>query len=102
MTTSKRKSPFDPSYSPYGYSQVRGNADEWRQSYEDMWMGEEETVVVLDKDNPYVILGLKQGAKQSEVKSAWRQYALKHHPDHGGNEETFKKGLAAYSFLNRR
>jgi curved DNA-binding protein CbpA len=62
-------------------------------------MGEEEAVAVLDKDNPYTVLGLQQGADAAAVKSAWRQFAMKNHPDIGGDEAVFKKGLAAYSLL---
>lgn len=95
----KKSRAFDKDYAPYGHAKEKGNPTEWRKAYETRMMGEEEAIAVLDADNPYTILGLQQGADAAAVKSAWRTYAMKHHPDHGGNEDTFKKGLAAYSLL---
>ena len=99
MAKKRRNNPFDPQYAPYGHAEKKGNPTEWREAYNARMMGEEEAVAVLDKDNPYNVLGLQQGADAAAVKTAWRQFAMKNHPDHGGNETTFKKGLAAYSLL---
>lgn len=99
MPKMRRNNPFDPQYAPYGHAEKKGNPTEWRKAYETRMMGEAEAVAVLDKDNPYNVLGLQQGADAAAVKTAWRTYAMKHHPDHGGDEATFKKGLAAYSLL---
>lgn len=96
----KRKSRvWDDDFAPYGHAEKKGNPTEWREAYNTRMMGEEEAVAVLDKDNPYNVLGLQQGADTAAVKTAWRQFAMKNHPDHGGDEATFKKGLAAYSLL---
>ena len=65
-------------------------------------MGHDEAVSVLDKDNPYSILGLAQGADKDAVKKAFRAYSLKWHPDVNkapDAEAMFKKGHAAYSLL---
>lgn len=51
-------------------------------------------------DKYYQILGLNPGASQDEIKKAYRELALKHHPDHNGNEEEFKKVNEAYSVLS--
>lgn len=40
--------------------------------------------------NPYQILGIPNDATLEMVKDAYRQLATKHHPDKGGNQETFK------------
>lgn len=40
--------------------------------------------------DPYKILGIQQNATLDEVKDAYRQLARVHHPDKGGNSETFK------------
>jgi molecular chaperone DnaJ len=51
----------------------------------------------------YEILGVGRGASQEEVKRAYRQQALKYHPDRNpGNkeaEEKFKEAAEAYSVL---
>lgn len=93
---------FDPNYAPYGKSETRGNRKQWRESFEYRMMDEDEAVATLDTNNPYTILGLTQGAGKDEVKSAFRIYAKKWHPDHNSSddaEEMFKKGHAAYSVL---
>lgn len=50
--------------------------------------------------NYYLILGLKSGASQEEIKKAFRKLALVHHPDmKTGNEAKFKQISEAYTFL---
>lgn len=97
-----RVNPFSRDYAPYGHAKVKGNPDDWRKAYEDRMMDENEAIAVLDQDNPYVVLGLAQGADAAAVKTAWRQFAMKNHPDKGGDAATFQKGFAAYSHLSRR
>lgn len=55
--------------------------------------------------NYYEILGIDRNASPEEIKSAYRQAALKHHPDKNKDnkaaaEEQFKKINEAYSVLN--
>jgi len=47
----------------------------------------------------YSVLGVKPGATTQEVKAAYRRLAKIHHPDAGGDPETFKKIHAAYRNL---
>ena len=47
----------------------------------------------------YDRLGLKKNANDNEIKKAYRKLAIKHHPDKGGDEETFKKISEAYQNL---
>lgn len=47
----------------------------------------------------YSILGLRRGASSDEIKKAYRQMAMKHHPDRGGDEKKFKEISQAYEFL---
>ena len=47
----------------------------------------------------YATLGLDKSCSDAEIKKCYRKLALKHHPDHGGNEEAFKKIQQAYETL---
>lgn len=42
----------------------------------------------IDNTKFYTLLGVAKDADQAEIKKAYRQAALKHHPDRGGNAET--------------
>ena len=48
----------------------------------------------------YEDLGLDPGASQADVKKAYRKLAMKHHPDKGGDPDTFKKISHAYDVLS--
>jgi molecular chaperone DnaJ len=50
--------------------------------------------------DPYKILGVNRNASKSEIKKAYRELAMKYHPDQGGNEEKFKQVSEAYSILS--
>ena len=50
--------------------------------------------------DPYKTLGIKKDASQDEIKKAFRERALKHHPDKGGDEEKFKQINEAYSMIS--
>ncbi len=58
----------------------------------------------VSKRDYYEVLGVSRGASEQEVKSAYRQMALKFHPDRNpGNkeaEEAFKEAAEAYSVLS--
>ena len=41
--------------------------------------------------NYYNVLGVNKTASQDEIKRAFKKAAMQHHPDRGGNEETFKQ-----------
>ena len=48
----------------------------------------------------YKLLDLDKNASIDEIKKAYKQKALKCHPDRGGNEEEFKKISTAYETLS--
>lgn len=50
-------------------------------------------------NNFYNTLGVKENATQDEIKKAYRKLAIEHHPDKGGNEDTFKSISEAYDTL---
>lgn len=45
------------------------------------------------------LLGLAPTATADELKARWQVVALEHHPDHGGDQATFMRLLAAYRRL---
>jgi molecular chaperone DnaJ len=57
----------------------------------------------VSKRDYYEVLGVNRGAGETEIKSAYRKLALKHHPDRNpGNrqaEEHFKEAAEAYAVL---
>lgn len=50
-------------------------------------------------ESNYDILGIKHGASEGEIRSAFRKMVLDHHSDRGGDEEKFKKIIQAYEDL---
>jgi DnaJ family protein A protein 2 len=48
----------------------------------------------------YEALGLPRTATKEDISRAYRQLALKHHPDKGGNPEDFKRITEAHSVLS--
>lgn len=49
--------------------------------------------------DPYTILGVSKGSSDSEIKSAYRKLAKKHHPDTGGDQQTFAEISSAYDSI---
>lgn len=49
--------------------------------------------------DPYEILGITPEAGETAVRSAWREAARTHHPDAGGDAETFKRSQWAFETI---
>jgi DnaJ-class molecular chaperone len=52
------------------------------------------------KKDLYKILNVSKKSSQDEIKKAYRKLALEHHPDKGGDSDTFKEITEAYSVLS--
>ena len=48
---------------------------------------------------PHDVLGVSPGATAKEVTEAFRRFALRNHPDRGGDAERFRAGSEAYRRL---
>ena len=55
---------------------------------------------VAGEKNLYEILGVSRDASSDEINKAFRKLAVKHHPDAGGDAETFKQISQAYDVLS--
>merc|ERR1711988_2060292 len=53
-----------------------------------------------DTSKYYDLLGVEKDASESEIKKAYRKLAMKHHPDKGGDPDTFKKMTEAHTILS--
>jgi len=54
----------------------------------------------VDTTKLYEVLGVEKDADPKTMKKAYRKLCLKHHPDKGGDEHTFKEVNAAYEILS--
>lgn len=51
---------------------------------------------------PHKTLGVAPDASFEEVRAAYKRLAMQHHPDRGGDIETFQRVKHAYDILARR
>jgi DnaJ family protein A protein 2 len=54
----------------------------------------------VDNEKFYKLLGVDKGASDNDIKKAFRKLAIKHHPDKGGDPETFKELTRAHEVLS--
>lgn len=48
----------------------------------------------------YQVLSIGRDASGEDIKVAWRRFSKQHHPDKGGDKETFQRGQRAYEILS--
>ena len=65
---------YDPREKGYGHS------GQWRSAFRQR-MSLDEAREYVDKDSPYMILGVPEGSAWTIIKSAYRRMASKWHPD---------------------
>ncbi len=59
---------------------------EWRQSYTGQGAKANSGIEGMDEAEALAILGIKAGAKESQIISAHRNLMKQYHPDHGGSD----------------
>lgn len=104
VVKSKTKKGFMDGYKTYDTSNGYGNESEWKQAFNQR-MGFDEAKTILSNDDPYSILGILVGATFAEIKKAYRQMAMKWHPDRNpgvNTTEKMQKIIAAYTFLTSK
>jgi curved DNA-binding protein CbpA len=52
--------------------------------------------------SPHAILQVSSNATPEVIRAAYRALALKHHPDKGGNQESFQEIQKAYDTLTKQ
>jgi len=61
---------------------------------------DEPTAPKVSNTRLYELLGVDRKASSSEIKKAYHRMAMKHHPDKGGDPETFKDIQRAFEVLS--
>jgi DnaJ homolog subfamily A member 2 len=56
----------------------------------------------VDTQQLYDVLGVPKEATEQDIRKAFRKLTLVHHPDKGGDENTFKEINAAYEVLSNK
>ncbi len=97
----KKKKGFMDVYKHYDISGGFGNRAEWREAFYTR-LGFEVALEVLGEDDPLVLFGLRADSTWEDVSRRWRELAVQHHPDKGGDPVVFKKYGAAFEVLERR
>jgi hypothetical protein len=55
-----------------------------------------------ERTSVWEVLGVTRDVTEAELKAAYRRRALEMHPDHGGDDESFRRLLRAYAEAQRR
>ena len=54
-----------------------------------------------DPDDPYTVLGVHRSTPPEIIKAVYKAWAINHHPDKGGDVETFKRINVAYDQIKK-
>jgi len=54
-----------------------------------------------DADDPYAIMGIHRNTPPEIIKAVYKAWAVNHHPDKGGDSETFKRINVAYDQIKK-
>jgi hypothetical protein len=86
-----------------GFKKYKEEKDSKRQHFFNNLNSEIDEIEQL-KYNPIQILGLTDGVQYTEldIKKAYRNLAIRYHPDKGGSDEVFKILTKAYMYLLKR
>ena len=100
----KAKKGFMDGYKSYDTTNGYGDSSQWKQAFNQR-MGFDEAKTILSNDDPYSILGLAFNATLAQIKKAFREMAMKWHPDKNPGYDTtekMQKIIAAYTFLTSK
>lgn len=94
------------SHPQYDTSTGYGNHRHWRSSFQGR-MSMDEAEIIIKKNDPYSVLGLKRDCTLDQLKKAYRKRAIECHPDKHPDEiekytEMMKLINAAYTILKDR
>jgi DnaJ-class molecular chaperone len=85
-------------YKTYNTMNGFGSADDWNRNFNQR-MNFEDANLILNGRDAYEILNVSQSDSLESIKKAYRQLALKNHPDRGGNTKIMQDIIAAYTFI---
>ncbi len=99
----KPKKGFLDGYKTYDTSEGFGFPSQWQESFNKR-MSMEDAKLIMNEDDPYVILGVQRGDVIDVVKKAFRKMAMKFHPDKNPGlekemNEKMQKIIAAYTII---
>jgi hypothetical protein len=82
----------------------RRQDEKWKKFFENGgftggFTGGFEGQPAIDRSQHTNTLGVSDNATDEEIKTAYKKFALKTHPDKGGNPEDFRKYTEAYNAL---
>jgi hypothetical protein len=82
--------------SKYGtYKGPRGNPERLRSIFDDAFANSNAVKSIVGASS-FSALGLIPSASEKEIRKAYRSVIIHNHPDHGGDEATFRKLTEAY------
>lgn len=95
----KRRSPFDKDYAPYGhYDGPLHTAANWRRAFDEAATAT-GALALLGGDDPWETLGVPRSADRDEARRAYKRLMREHHPDRGGNPATAERVIAAWTTI---